>query len=207
MSDASQPLIEKALAKIAFHQGEIAKTQAFVNQICEFDGREPMFADVAEVGASASRTALQFGPDDFFNKPMATAVREVLTARKTAGMTGPASIDDLFDALKRGGFNFASNDVDKQKMGLAVSLGKNTVTFRKLPSGLFGLAEWYGNGGRVKAKRFVVQRGVMHEIVEDDPQQDEAPESPDSDSSEASVSTPYSADEDGREVEHDNMNQ
>jgi hypothetical protein len=125
--------------------------------------------------------------------------------REAAGMTRAASIDEIHAALREGGFNFPFADVEKQKHGLATSLGKNTVTFRKLPSGLFGLAEWYGGAGK-KPKRFAIQKGDLVEVDEPDaPEQDEAPESLANDSSEASVSTPDSADEDGREVVHGDM--
>jgi hypothetical protein len=90
-------------------------------------------------------------------------------------------------------------------MGLAVSLGKNTVTFAKVPGGLFGLAEWYANGGGKSNPVVRKRRNVVLDEPEEELEQDEAAESPPSDSSAASVSTPYSAEEDGREVAHDNM--
>lgn len=135
---------------------------------------------------------------------------------EVAGRSNPASIDDIYSVLVEGGFNFPSNDPEKQKQGLAVSLGKNTIAFRKLPSGLFGLAEWYGGGARSarRSKRHIDLDSVADDLgsntdanLDDhDPDVDEAAESPVSDNSAASGPTPYGADEDGREVEHDNMN-
>jgi hypothetical protein len=215
MSNASQPLIDKALEKLAGIEAEAAKVKAFINQICEFDGREPMFSEAelkAEPGQSRS---FSIAPDQFFNKPFATAVREILTIRAdTAGRSNPASIDEIHAVLVEGGFNFQTNDREKQKQGLAVSLGKNTVTFRKLPSGLFGLAEWYG-GAKAQRRKVIVRGELVDAEVADaedatqgpveDPDEDEAEESLASEGSPASDPTPHSADEDGREVEHDNM--
>lgn len=204
MSGANEPLFEAALAQLAEAEAKVHSIKSWINQGCSMMGRQPMFPDLAEPGISPGVRSLKFGPDHFFNKPFATAVREVLTLRKEAGLTGPASIEDIHSALREGGFNFPSNDPEKQKQGLAVSLGKNTIAFRKLPSGLFGLAEWYGSSSRVKPRRAVIQRGELREVDTSD--QEEAPESLDGDSSEAPLSLTYSADEDGREVEHDNMN-
>ena len=208
MPDSPDPMFKPALEKLAEHERAAYEIKLWINQGCIFQGRAPMFSDIEAPGESAGPSTLKIGPDDFFNKPMATAVRDVLTKREQAGMTRAASIDEIHALLVQGGFAFPSNDIDKQKMGLAVSLGKNTVTFRKLPSGLFGLAEWYGaNKGPTKTRRrSVIVNGELRTIEEEaESDEDEATESPDSDNSVASGPTPNSADEDGREVVHDNM--
>ena len=205
MSDASQPLIDKALAKLQVAEEEVAKLKAFINQVLEFDGREPMFANVRGPASSPKSQQLRIGPDTFFGKPLATAAREILSMRKDAGMTAPATTDEIYDALTAGGFQFPSNDPERQKMGVAVSLAKNTQTFRKLPNGLYGLADWYANGKPPqRRKRAIILDDPADNVSE--PDEDEASEISLASGSEASVSTPYSADEDGREVEHDNMN-
>lgn len=226
MSNTVDP-IEAALEKLTKLEADAYEIKRWINQGCEFAGREPMFPDLPHPGGIAGPRTLRFDVDEFFNKPMATAVREVLTKRKEVGMTPPADISDIHAALVAGGFNFPSSDPEKQKQGLAVSLGKNTITFRKLPSGLFGLAEWYGATPKAQRRRTVILRGEhvgvddvevdvdefddglgsnLDDIQGGDPYEDEAAESPISDNSAASGPTPYGADEDGREVEHDNMN-
>jgi hypothetical protein len=166
MESSSQGVIEKALARIDEIDAQIGpllaernRLRVFVNQACEFAGREPMFPDSsgdeastgkpsngakAGVAAQPARPAgqIQIRPDMFFNQPLATAVRLYLEARKELGM-GPASADDIHDALIRGGYGFPSRDTENQKRGLQVSLSKNTITFRRLPNELYGLAEWY----------------------------------------------------------------
>lgn len=210
MSNVPDPIFEAALAELASHEARVYEIKSWINQGCKFAGREPMFPDIQEPGVAtgAGATSLRIGPDDFFNKPFATAVREILSMREAAGMTRAASIDEIYSALKQGGFNFGNADPDKQKQGLAVSLGKNTVTFRKLPNGLFGLAEWYGPSGKPMQRR---RRGgdngtLSRDGVGDAIQHDEieAAGSPESEAPAASE-TPYSADEDGREVAHDTM--
>ncbi|MCA3256347.1 MAG: hypothetical protein INF91_12110 [Alphaproteobacteria bacterium] len=210
----SQSTLDKALAKVAAAEAEVVKYKQFVNMICELDGREPMFSvEELRVGGAqqGGGSGLRFAPDAFFGKPFATAVREILTARKSAGVVAPASVDDIYDALKAGGFGFPSNDPEKQKMGLAVSLGKNTVTFRKLPNGLYGLAEWYGGGVRSSQSRRRRAIDLGEENEADDAETIEVSEQDEAagplllGGPAASLSTPNSADEDGREVAHDNM--
>lgn len=208
MADATDPFAA-ALERLEALDREAYGIKLWINQGCAFSGREPMFPDLSEPGKSPQGRGLRIGPDDFFNKPFATAVRDILAMREAAGMTRAASIDEIHAALREGGFNFPFTDVEKQKHGLATSLGKNTVTFRKLPSGLFGLAEWYGGAKAPKKARMSVVDSILTEAAEPEDDgtadDDEAAGSPPSETPAASDPTPNSADEDGREVEHDIM--
>lgn len=163
MSETENDLIEKALSKLSELdaqiddlQAERAKLRAFVNQICDFAGRAPMFSkdddrsnappnantDLLPTNIASRRGSLSIKPDEFYKQPLATAARRYLEMRKNVEL-GPASADEIYDALVRGGFEFPSRDIDNQKRGLQVSLSKNTLVFRKLPNELYGLADWY----------------------------------------------------------------
>jgi hypothetical protein len=56
-----------------------------------------------------------------------------------------ATLDEIFSALKEGGYDFRSSGdrEDDQKRGVAIALGKNSQTFHRLPTGDFGLTTWY----------------------------------------------------------------
>ena len=85
-------------------------------------------------------------PDQFFNKPLATAVREYLQMRR-----GAASVDEIYAALERGGFEFVGKNEAIKKRGLQISLSKSRRIFAYLKaSDTFGLWEFYG--GRPKEK-------------------------------------------------------
>jgi hypothetical protein len=220
MSNTVDP-VAAALEKLAKLEAEAFEIKRWINQGCQFSSKPPMFPDLQEPGGANGPRQLSIAPDQFFGKPFATAVREIMTMwAQAAGKSRPASIAEIHAALVEGGFNFPNNDAERQKQGLAVSLGKNTVTFRKLPSGLFGLAEWYGGAQKIQRRARVAQPlAEDHTQAPDNDEdefggedelsssaeEDEAAESPGSDNSAASVSTPNSADEDGREVAHDNM--
>lgn len=159
-----EDIIDKALAKIAEIDQQIgpleaerSRLRAFVNQACEISGREPVFPDVdasaviaaippvfapAPGAPSVRPGSIHIRSDQFFSVPLAGAVRSFLELRKAAGL-GPATTEEIHEGLARGGFSFPSKDVDNQKRGLQVSLSKNTTAFRRLPNGLYGLAEWY----------------------------------------------------------------
>ncbi len=150
MSESMRQAIEELKKHIFDLENQVIDSKRTVNSMCRHIGEPPVYAD-AEMTVSAAAKALK--GDEYFNKPLATAVRMVLEARRTSDL-GPATTDELFDALKAGGYEFTGKE-DVAKRGLAISLAKNTTMFCRLKSGKFGLAEWYGlkpkNGGRKAA--------------------------------------------------------
>lgn len=82
-------------------------------------------------------------PDEFFNKPLATAVRSALVHLRARDLA-PASIDTIYDLLIQGGFNFPTRGKEAAIQSLSISIGKNSEVFAKVGNGLIGLREWYG---------------------------------------------------------------
>lgn len=163
MSDAAQSLIDQALEKIQGLEQQIAPITAqitelriTVNSICKLAGRDAMFADVGAPGsgsAVAKTAELTIKNDLFVGKPLAGAAKTYLEMRyKRDGETSPASVDEIHAALIAGGFEFPTRDVENQKRGLAVSLTKNSYSFRRLNNGLYGLVDWYG-GAKKSARK------------------------------------------------------
>ena len=99
-------------------------------------GEEPLFSDV-----SVERLgSMQGRPDQFYGKPLATAVGEYLEWRKQA-----CTSEEILGGLEQGGFDFRSlrwSDNDRLR-SLAIYLVKNTKTFHRLPNRSFGLLAWY----------------------------------------------------------------
>jgi len=131
--------IEELLGKLEEKESEVRKIKEVINQLCELDGKPAMFSDVGKIG-SAGLAAIR--SDQFYGKPLATAAREVLEMRKAANR-GAASVDDLYEALRKGAFKFDAKDEETAKRGLSISLAKNTSAFHRLPNGDYGLVEWY----------------------------------------------------------------
>jgi hypothetical protein len=63
---------------------------------------------------------------------------------------GAATVDEIFDALKRGGYEFDGNDVEA-KSGLRIALGKDAQV-KRVASGAYGLVSWYGERFAKKEK-------------------------------------------------------
>ena len=80
--------------------------------------------------------------DEYYGKALASVVRMVLEARKSASI-GPATVNEIYDAMVKGGYQFETRIEDNAQRGLRVSLSKNTTVFHRLPSGKYGLTEWY----------------------------------------------------------------
>jgi hypothetical protein len=145
---ADDPVVAKALEKIAFHESEAARFKRWVNSYDEMAGVEPRFGEISAEGSAAPtrRVSKQFQPGDFLGKPFATAVRTIMESRAEAvgGSPSPASVEDIQEALVQGAFDFGTANSDSQKQSIRISLGKNTVTFVRIPNtDLFGLLEWY----------------------------------------------------------------
>jgi hypothetical protein len=83
-------------------------------------------------------------PDEFYGQSLSGAVRRILEARKNAGLSS-ASINEIYEAMKAGGYQFGSQDDENAKSVLRQSLRKNTAVFHRLPNGTYGLKEWYPN--------------------------------------------------------------
>lgn len=125
---------------------EVADKKRLVNMLCAEAGADPIYNDIASPASIAGSLKIKRG--QFFKKKTATAIREYLDIRHGADL-GPATVDEIFEALEQGGFEFESKRADMNKRGLSISLAKNTQTFQRLPDGsTYGLAVWWGGTPR-----------------------------------------------------------
>ncbi len=94
--------------------------------------------------------------DQFYGRPTATCMREILEMRRAAGL-GTGTVNDIYDAMKQGGYQFGSSNDKNAKDGLRLSLLKNPI-FHKLPNGAFGLSAWYTEVKKDKGPKRVKRR-------------------------------------------------
>ncbi|MEK7855543.1 MAG: hypothetical protein AAB288_05595 [Acidobacteriota bacterium] len=137
MNEPIERAIEIALAQIAELERDVAEHKRTVNGMCRLISRPAMFPDADPSTRSPLRD------DEFYGKPLATAVQEVLARRQLSGQ-GAATVADIYEMLVRGGFHFATKNAENAKRNLYTSLSKNS-RFHKLPNGSYGLTEWYPN--------------------------------------------------------------
>jgi hypothetical protein len=89
--------------------------------------------------------AIKLHSDSFTGKKLGSAVREYLEMRKRSGGDAPATVREIFDALKEGGYSSGAKDDATGMVVLRTMLRKNTVMFAKLANGKYGLRSWYPN--------------------------------------------------------------
>jgi hypothetical protein len=147
MSDDGDRLIAKAQDKLRGLEADVLKTKEFINQLREFEGQAPLYADLA-VKSDTSLSNIR--SDQFYGRPLATVVREILEMRRAAGQ-GAISVKELYAKLVDGGYKFESADEDNARRVLRISLTKNPA-FHKIPNGDYGLSEWYPNAPRKKVR-------------------------------------------------------
>jgi len=151
MSENIKNTIEDLQVELQKHEEEVVSTKRLINQLCAHAKMPSMYPD-SEL--EVNTVAVNVQRNSFFGRPLTTCVRDYLEMRKRAKL-GAASLNDIFDALKAGGYDLqtvsAKGELD-QKRGVAISLGKNSVTFIRLPTDDWGLLEWYPNVRERKKK-------------------------------------------------------
>jgi hypothetical protein len=150
MNDHIEKTIRDFCVKLESAEHEVIRIKRTVNDLCDMGGKPHMFRDEELDLSAQGKTPLAFANDAFYGKPLASCVKEILSARKAANL-GAATIDELYDALASHGYHFEGKEENRKHI-LRTALRKNS-DFHKLPHGGYGLREWYGrikssvNGG------------------------------------------------------------
>jgi hypothetical protein len=138
--------IEVLMAQLAEQVQEVSETKKTINSLRRRIGQEPLFPDVSPEQLGGSSV---IRPDQYYGRPLATAVQEFLAMRKQA-----CQPDEIIRALDQGAFDFRSlgwKESDRLR-AMAISLSKNNTVFHRLPNGTFGLLAWYPEVINRKAK-------------------------------------------------------
>ncbi|MEW6768522.1 MAG: hypothetical protein AB1342_10885 [Pseudomonadota bacterium] len=136
------PAINRLVDDIDKAEAETAEMKRTVNRLCGYANLPIRYPTIEDAQAGGR---LRISPGQFYRKPLATAVSAYLKMRGNAddGGTGPATIDEIYDALREGGFIFNAESDATGKRSLAIAIAKNSQTFEKLPTGQFGMRSWY----------------------------------------------------------------
>jgi hypothetical protein len=139
MSEHIQKTIADLEEKLKQQLAEVSRSKRTINDLCEMAGLPARYADTEMKDAT---TVAAMRSDQFYGRPLATAVREYLEMRKASNL-GPATVNAIYDALVEGGFKFETTIPENAKRNLRISLAKNTAVFHRLPNGDWGLLDWY----------------------------------------------------------------
>lgn len=132
----AQQTIADLEARLEELNAESQKIKSAINCLCDVMGEPPKY-DLDEKSGKISSQR----PDEYYGRPLATVITEVLEKRHANGQ-GAASLDDLYENLVAGGYAFTGKNDGIKKRGLAISMSKNRK-FHHLPNDTWGLAAWY----------------------------------------------------------------
>lgn len=167
--------------RLAFEKA-VQPLRATVNSILSVIGEPPRYQEEGEVidpsgGTGGSKIAPAIKPDEYFNKPLATAVRMALIYLRSRNQA-PASIEAIHDLLITGGFAFPTKSKEAAIQSLSISIGKNSEVFAKVGNGLIGLREWYGAPSTRRARTRANGADASSGGADLDPAQDVEQEQP-----------------------------
>lgn len=129
---------------------QLADKKRAVNMLCDIAGVAQQYS--LETPAT---TPMELRADSYYGKSAHVAAKEYLEMRGVR-KEGPATVREIFDSLKAGGFDLAEYaSEDSAINSLRSAITKASHTFHKLPNGSIGLLEWYPaiKEGKSKKKR------------------------------------------------------
>jgi len=136
-----QTAIEVLRQRIHSKEEDVVRLKRTVNEMCVDAGQEAPYA-ISSVEGIGDVSSLR--SDQFYGETISAAAKSYLEMRKAAGL-GAASVNEIYAALKTGGYKFEAKDDENAKNGLRISLRKNSSMFHRLPAGNYGLLAWYKN--------------------------------------------------------------
>jgi len=167
MSDVLRGAIQELAKKREEQFAQVVETERAINAICRALGDEPMFPDAE--GDKKPGGGAKVRKDQFYGRPLATAVQDFLEPRGHA-----AEPREILAAMQEGGFDFEETMGWKDKKHwlrlMSISLSKNPK-FHRLKSGAFGLVKWYSTIANKKTPRAREQA-----VSEDEPAATNEPE-------------------------------
>lgn len=149
--------IEELENQIRQKQKELEGLQIAVNNLCKLlNADAPPRYEIK--GQSAEVLPIKLRGDEYFRKPTATAITEILKDRRARNL-GPVTVDEIYDKMIEGGYVFT---VKEPKRAIGTAMGKNQKF--TWVNNKWGLTEWYG---APKGKR---------QVANEQPTQEEKPE-------------------------------
>ena len=138
MSDDILNTIEVLTKRVGGKEEEANKLKKLVNELCGEAGIAVRYPNIAE--SNGATTAIR--SDQFYGQTITAAIRNYLEQRKAVGL-GAAGLNEIYLAVRDGGYKFESKNEDNAKISVGNTLRKSSSIFHRLPNGQYGLLEWY----------------------------------------------------------------
>jgi len=159
MDESTKVTVDKYEAKLAVLDAQSRKIKTAINGLYELEGEPIPYPDAENAASETVSRSVTIRPDQFFGRPLATVVREILGVRSQR-QQGAIALDELFATMLSGGFDFEGKDDATKKRTLAITVAKNPAFVRVPSSGHIGLAEWYPNAKKKPAATSTSQNVV-----------------------------------------------
>ena len=138
---ATYELYEKKLQDL-FNQ--VAETKKMLNALAKDMGKTEI--PYSDVSTESSAGSIKIKPDQFYNRPLATAVREFLELKDEA-----THWSEILKALREGGFILGKGKQAEDEARLTVL--RNTTNFVLIGDNYFGLKEKYPESKKEKGRQ------------------------------------------------------
>lgn len=137
MSDDILNTIGVLTKRVEAKEEEANKLKKLVNELCEEAGVAVRYPNIATSG-----TISTIRSDQFYGQTITAAIRNYLEQRKASGL-GAAGLNEIYLAVRDGGYKFESKNEDNAKISVGNTLRKTSSVFHRLPNGEYGLLTWY----------------------------------------------------------------
>jgi hypothetical protein len=138
MSDDILNTIELLTKRVGAKEEEANKLKKLVNELCAEVGVAVRYPNIAE--SSASISAIR--SDQFYGQTLTAAIRNYLEQHKASNL-GAAGVQEIYLAIRDGGYKFETKNEDNAKVSVGNALRKTSPIFHRLPNGQYGLLAWY----------------------------------------------------------------
>ena len=138
MSEQILSTIEVLAAKVKAKEEEANELKRIVNRLCAEENLPVRFKNITE----ASGGSAMVRRDQFYGQTITSAARTYFELRKSANL-GAAPVDEIYKAIREGGYKFETKNEENQKIALRNALRKTSSIFHRLPTGDYGLLSWY----------------------------------------------------------------
>jgi hypothetical protein len=138
VSDDILNTIEVLTKRVGAKEEEANKLKKLVNELCGEAGVAVRYPNIVEAGSSIG----SIRSDQFYGQTITAAIRNYLEQRKASGL-GAAGLNEIYLAVRDGGYKFESKNENNAKVSVGNTLRKTSSIFHRLPNGQYGLLTWY----------------------------------------------------------------
>ena len=138
MSDDILNTIEVLTKRVGAKEEEASKLKKLVNELCAEAGVTARYPNIAESNGAIGGIR----SDQFYGQTLTAAIRNYLEHRKASGF-GAAGLNEIYLAVRDGGYKFESKNEENAKISVGNTLRKTSSIFHRLPNGQYGLLTWY----------------------------------------------------------------